>query len=47
MTSSYPSDGGTTATLGPMSMFGDFSIDPKKKDLRIQMSHPEISRGMQ
>ena len=47
MTSSYPSDGGTTATLGPMSMFGDFSIDPKKKNLRTQMSHPEISRGMQ
>ena len=47
MTSSYPSDGGTTVTLGPMSMFGDFSIDPKKKDPRTQMSHPEISRGMQ
>ena len=45
MTSSYPSDGGTTATVGPMSMFGDFSIDPLKKDHRMQMSHPEIHRG--
>ena len=45
MTSSYPSDGGTTATMGPMSMFGDFSIDPLKKDPRMQLSHPEIHRG--
>ena len=45
MTSSYPSDGGTTATVGPMSMFGDFSIDPLKKDLRMQFSHPDIHKG--
>jgi hypothetical protein len=46
MTASYPSDGaGATSTIGPMSMFGDFSIDPLKKDLRMKFSHQELYKG--
>ena len=45
MTSSYPSGAGSNSTMGPMSMFGDFSIDPLKKQLHMQFSHPEINAG--
>lgn len=45
MLSSYPSDGGTTANIGPMSMFGDFSIDPSSQESKMQYSQLGFYKG--